>query len=333
MEGTFAAWDAAALGIAPNDVLEDGTFLVVGVSDPRGLRTPGTLTWDGGAIPFAPGALPAEVASAGFHAALPRDGSKGPHAFAFRFALQGSDLFTVAPAAGETHVTLRSPWRDPAFTGAFLPDARRIGPDGFAAEWRVSQFARNVPARFSTEDAGLDRTRGALAAAAFGVRFYRPVDVYQQATRALKYAVLFVVLTFTVFFLFEALAGLRLHPFSYLLTGCALALFYLLLLSLSEQTGFAPAYAVSAASTVALVTGYSAAVLGARTRALLVGGLLAALYGYLYVLLRLEDQALLAGSVALFVALAAVMWTTRKVDWYALGAPKPPRAYPPQVPG
>jgi inner membrane protein len=162
----------------------------------------------------------------------------------------------------------------------------------------------------------------------FGARLYLPADAYQQTTRALKYAVLFVGLTFLAFALFEVLGGVRLHPLQYLLAGFALALFYLLLLSLAEHAGFGPAYLAAASATTLLVTGWGAFALAAAGRALLLGAGLATLYGYLYVLLRLEDWALVLGAVALFAILAGVMFGTRRVDWWTLSS-APPRLFPP----
>ena len=133
----------------------------------------------------------------------------------------------------------------------------------------------------------------------------------------MKYQLLFFGLTFLGFALFELLAGLRVHPIQYLLVGLALCLFYLLLLSLSEQVGFALAYGIAAGAVTSLVTAYVRSLLSTG-RALLMGGLLTSLYGFLFVLLQIQDYALLVGSLGLFAALAAVMWLTRKIDWYAV---------------
>ncbi len=162
------------------------------------------------------------------------------------------------------------------------------------------------------------------------MRLFLPADAYQQATRALKYAILFVGLTFLAFGLFETFGGLRLHPLQYLFVGFALVIFYLLLVSLSEHVGFGVAYLAAASATTILVSTYCAWVLVVKARALVMAGALAALYGYLFVLLRLEDYALLLGSVALFALLAALMLATRRVDWWSVGGPaRPPRSFQP----
>ena len=159
----------------------------------------------------------------------------------------------------------------------------------------------------------------ALEASAFGVDLFLPVDAYQKTERSVKYGVLFLILTFLTFFLYEVFNGVPLHPMQYFLVGSALCIFYLLLLSISEHAPFGLAYLVAATATVLLIGGYSAAVLRGRLRALLMTIVLAVLYGYLYVLLQLEDYALLLGSIGLFVILALVMFLTRRIDW---GSPR-----------
>jgi len=160
--------------------------------------------------------------------------------------------------------------------------------------------------------------------ATFGVSFVQPVDHYQKTERALKYGLLFVLLTFTVFLLWELLRNLRLHPVQYLLIGAALVVFYLLLLSLTEHMRFAIAYGVAAGATIALVAGYAASALATGVRgALGIGTWLSALYGVLFVLLQLEDVALLVGSVFVFLMLALVMFLTRRIDWSGARVPEP----------
>jgi inner membrane protein len=157
----------------------------------------------------------------------------------------------------------------------------------------------------------------------FGVELVNPVDHYRMAERSVKYAGLFILLTFATLWLIEVLAGVRVHPIQYLLLGGALCLFYLLELSLSEHLGFPLAYTVASFSVVALVTGYSVVVLHHIRRALFVIAVVSLLYAYLYILLMNEDYALVIGSVGLFLILAAIMYATRRVDWYAVGTRSP----------
>lgn len=165
--------------------------------------------------------------------------------------------------------------------------------------------------------------REAIDGSRFGVELVNPVDHYRMAERSVKYAGLFILLTFAAVWLTEVLAGVRVHPIQYLMIGGALCLFYLLELSLSEHIGFPLAYAIASISVIGMVVAYCVVVLHRMTRALVVGAGVALLYAYLYILLMNEDYALLIGSVGLFVILAAIMYATRRVDWYAVGARSP----------
>ena len=331
LSGTMPHPDLSPLVPADAEVLWSEATLAVGLSDTRGVKEKLSVAWDGKELPMEPGTAGSPLSDTGVHLPL-HSLSTGPaadHPFRLRLRLQGSGSLSVAPLGAETVALLRSPWKDPGFVGAFLPDRRSIGAGGFTAEWRVSSFGRSYPQGWTTESVNADARSAAIGGSSFGVRLVLPADHYQRALRSVKYAVLFVVLTFVAFFLFELLASLRLHPLHYLLVGAALALFYLLLVSLAEQLGFPLAYLAASAAIVGLVGLYAAAILGRRLRGLAIGGLLAALYGSLYVVVNAEDYALLLGSVALFVVLALVMWLTRKVDWWALSTPAPARVPPP----
>ena len=153
----------------------------------------------------------------------------------------------------------------------------------------------------------------------FGVNFIQTVDTYQIVTRAAKYAVLFIGLSFLVYFFTELLGSVELHPVQYLLVGLANCIFYLLLLSLAEHIPFAAAYILSAAASSILISLYSLTILGGRLKAAIVFGVLCGLYTYLYTALRSEAYALLIGSLGLFVVLALIMYITRHIDWYRTG--------------
>ena len=150
----------------------------------------------------------------------------------------------------------------------------------------------------------------------FGVKLFSPVDIYQKSIRTAKYALMFIVFTFLAFLLSEFMNRLRVHPVQYLLIGLAIIIFYTLLLSISEQINFGASYLISAGAVISLITGYAKAILKKRVVTLMVGGILAILYAYLYILLQLEDYALLMGSIGLFIVLSVIMYVTRKIDWY-----------------
>jgi inner membrane protein len=232
--------------------------------------------------------------------------------------LNGSESVFFIPAGKTNGVSMSSSWGDPSFAGAYLPASRSVGAEGFQARWQVSHLSRNYPQQWKSEDVDFGLFREIVSGSAFGVTLFLPVDHYHKTTRASKYAVLFIVLTFAAFFLFEILNRLRIHPFQYLLVGFAMSLFYLLLLSLSEHVGFLAAYASGSAVTIGLIVGYTYRLLAEKKRSALFTGLLALLYGCLYVLLQLEDFALLIGVLVLLVVLGLLMFITRKIDWYSV---------------
>lgn len=221
------------------------------------------------------------------------------------------------PAALETVVGLRSSWPHPVFDGAFLPQSREVNRQGFRASWRVNQFSSDISSRMEECAAG---DCGALGQIAFGVTLIDPVDIYVQADRATKYAMLFVGLSFIAFFVFEVLRELRIHPIQYTLVGLALSVFYLLLISLSEHMQFGAAYAIAALSCIGLLAYYVQRVLQGWRGAGLFAAMIATLYLVLYVIIQAEDFALLGGAVLVFTVLGIVMVVTRDIDWYRLGA-------------
>lgn len=228
--------------------------------------------------------------------------------------LAGTESLQLLPLARSTDVTMRAPWRDPSFIGAALPLEHQLDAKGFSAHWHLLDLNRSYGQHWTDAGDGVDK---ALQASIFGVQLYQPVDVYQRNVRAGKYGLLFIAMTFVAFFLFEILKRLRVHPVQYLLVGAALATFYVVLLALSEQIGFGPAYALAAAAVAVIVGGYAMAVLHARRAGLLLGGVLGLIYAMLYGLIAAEQYALLIGALVLLVMVALMMYLTRRIDWYA----------------
>lgn len=235
----------------------------------------------------------------------------------------GAQRFDLLPFAKTTRVEARGDWASPSFDGGFLPAQRKVGGDGFAASWNVPFVARGIPAE---GDAGLI---GALAPGSIGVSFVEPANPYQSVARSLKYALMFVGLVFLAYFMFETRQGKRVHPAQYVLIGLAQVVFYLLLLSIAERIGFDGGFAIAASATVALISAYAGWVFESRRQGLIALVGFSVLYGLIYVLMRLEDLALLVGALASFAAIAAVMFVTRRLDWYGAAAPTPgPTAAP-----
>lgn len=291
-------------------------YLAWGISDVRGLTGEPSLSLDGRSVALENGSGDLATVSQGLHARLPapRDAGSGMlPALAdvtMDLRLAGTRALSVVPVGDSNQVALRSSWPRPAFGGEFLPAERQVDAAGFRAQWALSSLATGAQAQLA----------GGKPLDALRVDLVDPVDVYTQADRASKYGLLFVLLTFVGFVLLELIKRLRIHPAQYLLVGLALAIFFLLLLSLSEHIPFWQAYVVSAAACIGLQFFYLAGVLRSRALAAGFAALLTALYGVLYSLLASEDNSLLMGSLLLFGILAAVMWLTRRLDWYELGS-------------
>lgn len=232
--------------------------------------------------------------------------------FRTTLSINGTDTLKLMALGDTTNLQLESEWSSPSFTGNYLPTNHSISDAGFSANWQVSSLGRALPSRWTSSNAYAVNPHHA----SFGVSLYMPVSLYQLMFRAVRYAILFIALTFVAYFLFEILAKLRLHPLQYLLVGFANAMFFLLLLSLAEHIGFGWAYLASALASSGLVGGYSGTVLGDRSRGLIMVGILFGLYGFLYMTLNAETYALLAGAIALWITLAIIMYLTRRIDWY-----------------
>jgi inner membrane protein len=233
--------------------------------------------------------------------------------FAIDIKLAGSQALSLLPLAAVTDVQVQSTWPHPQFQGAFLPAERTITDKGFTASWQVLELNRNF--RQSWINGDVDDNQ--LLAAAFGVELFQSVDVYQRSERAVKYALMFVALTFLSFYAWELLSGTAIHPMQYLFIGLALSTFYLLLIALSEHMAFVIAYWLGAGALVALLGSYIAGAFSSSKQGALVASLMALVYGLLYMLVLSESYALLMGAIALFTVLAVVMLATRRVKWYA----------------
>ncbi len=257
----------------------------------------------------------------GVHAPLKKiDPSKNIQLdFSFDLKLQGTGQLDITPIGRESLVTLKSDWPHPSFVGEYLPVKHEISDRGFSAQWSASFFSTNLEE--SWKNCVTQSNCQVFSSRHFGISFINPVDQYLKSERAIKYALLFIFLTFAGFFLFEVLKCMAVHPVQYGLVGVALALFYLLLLSLSEHISFSLAYLISSSACVLLIGFYVSHVLGSFTRGMGFSIAMATLYGMLFGLLRSEDYALLMGSLLVFGLLGVVMVLTRKLDWYSVGTP------------
>ncbi|ANC01322.1 membrane protein [Pseudomonas putida] len=296
----------------------DKPFMVVGISDIRGIENALELSLDDQRLPFEAG-TGLDWMAGGVHVTLPGlDGQAAREfGYAFDLALQGTGQLHVLPVGRSSRVEMHANWPHPSFIGSYLPASREIDAQGFTARWQTSFFATNLEDALR-QCAGADKCAD-FSGRTFGVSFVDPVDQYLRSERAIKYALLFIALTFAGFFLFEVLKNLSVHPMQYVLVGAALALFYLLLLSLSEHLGFGLAYGLSAGACVLLIGFYLSHVLHSPVRGVGFAAGLAALYGLLYGLLSAEDYALLMGSLLCFGLLGVFMVLTRRLDWSRVG--------------
>jgi inner membrane protein len=316
VEGEFGKPDLSALGVDPAAAHWERAHLVVGISDVRAIEEQTSVEWNGRQTAFLPGTGSLPEFQSGIQAAVAAGPASDRYRFSFPLALNGSEMLSLAPFAETTVVNLKSDAASTSFQGNWLPTERTVSSGGFEAGWTIPFLGRNFPQGW-VEGSSM---RPAIESSLFGVELVEPVDTYSMADRSLKYAGLFLLLTFALVWLMEVLGRVRVHPIQYLLLGAALCLFYLLELSLSEHLGFATAYAVASLAVVGMVAGYSWVIFQDRRRAGTVAGAVAGLYGYLFVLLRNEDYALLMGSVGLFAILGTIMYVTRRIDWSAPGS-------------
>ncbi|MEM0991825.1 MAG: cell envelope integrity protein CreD [Bacteroidota bacterium] len=315
LSGSFDRPDFAAFKIDSSNVLWDEAYLSVGISDMRGIQNTVRLNWNGKSYDFEPGMK--------YHSA--NNNNKGginsrldlsayenaTYQFDFEIDLNGSQNIYFTPVGATTTVALSSAWSTPSFQGAFLPDERNVDENGFTANWEVLSLNRSYPQQWLGNSYE-------FSTAQFGVDLIVPVDYYQKSTRSAKYGILFIALTFLLFFFVEVLNDKRIHPIQYILVGLALILFYTLLLALSEHIGFAWAYLASSVVIIGLISFYVSSIFKNAKLTLVTTAILIILYGFIYTLLQLEDYALLLGSIGLLVILAFVMIYTRKIDWYKL---------------
>jgi|LakMenE01Jun11ns_1017448.scaffolds.fasta_scaffold9958641_11 inner membrane protein len=296
-------------------ILWNEAFIATGISDTKGIQgEPSILVGDKKAY-FQPGSNKQSLFNSGMNAKLDYNSLKDKsNPFSLQLNIKGSDDLNFIPTGKNTKVKLSSSWIDPSFDGSFLPSKKVVSEKGFQAEWDISYLARNFPQSWINN---LDEA-GSFNNSSFGASLLTPVDFYRNTLRAIKYAILFIALTFLTFFMFEVIAKLKIHAFQYFLIGVAVSLFYLILLSLSEFIGFNAAYILASIANITLISLYTKAIAKNAKHILtwFMVGVLIFLYSFLYVLLQLQDLSLLIGSIGLFVVLAAVMFFTRNIDWF-----------------
>jgi len=305
----------------PNAELDwDNAEFIVGVSDARGAVSDGSVTAGGRTITLAPATVAQNLSLGpdltqqmkltlfGAKAMAVRPNTQFNATAMLRFS--GAQRIAVLAYGKSTHLSLQGDWPNPSFDGGFLPVSRSVSPSGFNAEWSIPFIARGVRAEGTSDGiTGLDTT-------ALGVSFIEVADPYQSVTRALKFILLFNGLIFLSYFVFEVTTSKRVHPAQYVLVGVAQTIFYLLLLSLAERIGFDFGFLIAGGATVVLLSTNAGWIFASRVQAVRALAVFTVLYALIYMLLRLEDNALLVGAVASFAAVAVAMYLTRSIDWY-----------------
>ena len=314
IEGSLPYPDLKDWKIKNEDIIWDETFVSLGLSDLKGIQDNITVNWNEKRIDLNPGIQTSDVIFNGLSTRIPlndKDTVKSILNFSLDININGSSSLFFVPLGKSTLVTLNSTWKNPSFDGAFLPDNREISKDGFTANWNVLHQNRSYPQQF------LGSTRG-ISQSAFGVNLFVPVDEYQKSMRSAKYAVMFITLTFLIFFFVQILNKVRIHPIQYIIVGLALCVFYTLLIALSEHISFDASYLISSVCIITMITLYSYSIAKNSRLTKIIGGILTLLYLFIYSILQMQDYALLMGSIGLFVVLGIIMYLSRKIDWYAI---------------
>jgi inner membrane protein len=326
LRGSYHGLHLQELGLTPADMLWKEATVFFDLSNIQGLNEDPVIHWtspDAGSTGNPTGditlttaktstdqfknplaaPLPAWIASAEQNNTTTQDLE-----FSSAIRIKGSGDLHFVPGGRETTISASSSWANPSFTGSVLPDLRTVKDSGFVADWKVLALHEKLPQQWKKHAYDLN-------SAAFGVSLVIPVDLYQQTTRSVKYAILVIVLTFTAFLLMEWVYSLSIHAIQYVLVGFALCLFYTLLLSLAEYLGFNMSYLIAAIATIGLISWYVGGVLRSPKTSLFIALLLAVQYGFTFILIQSQDYSLLMGSIGLFIVLAIVMYFSRKIQW------------------
>lgn len=311
----FSKADLSALGLTPDQLMLDKAKITFGISDLKGLKTNPIVNIGAQKLTASPTFNNEALFTDGLQVSVNLTGiSDQTLPFDYSLDLTGSDELSFLQLGKTTDVEVNGNWNSPSFDGRALPDTRKINDTSFNAHWRMLYYNRPYPQQWAGNDTLLNN-RAKQTQATFGVKLRLSVDEYQKTTRTSKYAILIILLTFISLFLTELIRKQRVHSFNYILIGAAMIVYYILLLSFSEQIGFAYAYLVASVATVALITVFIASLLKNKIAASVFACILSVFYVFIYVIIQLEDFALMIGSIALFIIIAVLMYFSRKINW------------------
>jgi inner membrane protein len=300
----------------PKDITSDQVQWVdakicFGISDFKGIEERLVIRFNGSDNELSPGLPSDDSDEKGLSAPIVITASDmgKPLNYQIHLKIKGSEMLHFVPLSGNSHYTLESTWPSPSFDGNNLPSERTVSEKGFTAAWNFNKA--NLPFGTVLNDFKFDQS-----ALAFGVTMIQPADQYAKTNRSIKYAILIIGLTFSLFFIIELMQHKPIHPVQYVLIGLALVIFYSLLLAISEFLDFDYAYLIASVGTILLIGLYAQSHFKSWKSAGIFSGVLTLLYGFIFVLIRLEDTALLVGSIGLFIILALTMYASKKVNWY-----------------
>lgn len=312
LKGSFSAGELKKRGLEIERISFENATLCLGIADMRGISEQIQITLGDSIYDFEPGMNGKEMGYSGVSKIIDiPELEQKTLPYEIKLKLKGSQSMFFIPIGRTTKITMRADWGTPSFDGSYLPESHNITEEGFTANWQVLNLNRSYPQTIMSFGSTSE-----IRESRFGVNLRMPVEQYQQSMRTAKYAVLIILLTFAVIFFVEIMDKKRIHVLQYLLIGLGLCLFYSLLLSMSEQMNFTLAYVISSVLTIGLISLYMRGIMKKKKPALIMGGLLLALYTYIFILIQLETLALLAGSLGLFIILAILMYFSKKIDWF-----------------
>lgn len=315
MSGKFKVAKPEKLPVPVSSLRFEESVVCMGISDFKGIGENLQLKWNDSTSNFETGLPDIVWLNEGISSQVRLSADElisGNNSFSINLTLKGSERLYLTPFGSTTKVRFESDWKNPAFDGKYLPDTSTVSGKGFTAEWKILHYNRSYPQYFSNIT-----NNNAISESAFGINLLQPVDAYGQTMRSVKYAVLIIALTFFVYFFLEIYYRRSVHPLQYILIGFALVIFYTLLLSISEYIAFGYAYLTASVATVLLISWYTKSIFKQWPVVLLFAFILSLLYLFIYVIIQLQDNALLFGSIGLFVLLAIIMYFSRKVNWNA----------------
>jgi|UniRef100_UPI00404A9EF0 inner membrane protein len=321
VSGTFSQLELKKSGIDPAMIQWEQAKVDIGLSDLKGLKNNPVIRLGNQNYEVEPDFTSLKLFSNNL-VILPNLGSEKSTAlnFSFDLDLRGSEKLSFLHLGKNTIVKIEGEWNDPSFTGRYLPDERSVSGKAFSATWKMPYYNRPYPQQWIEENTVLNTTdtqvqgnNNSDSRAVFGVNFLLPVDQYQKTIRTAKYAFLVILLSFLSLFFTELLIKQRVHFLQYVLIGAAMTIYYILLLSLSEQVGFNLAYIIASAATAGLIGTFIWSLLKNRKVALLFAGILTMFYSFIFIILQLQDLALLVGSIGLFLIVALLMYLSQKI--------------------